>query len=184
MQEMCEKAVENHYPLRFIPDHLKTQGMCNKAVEKDPYNLKYVPNQFKTRKMCEKAVEDDPETLKFVLNQYKAQWLCERAIEEDSYNLNFVPDRYKIQEMCNQAVAEGLSLLEYVPDWFVTREWMLMWYGDDEDKFFKWHDSYIRRKAQKALIKEELMVIAWHPSRHWDWSMSENEKKETEKLWK
>ena len=36
-------------------------------------------------------------------------------------------------------------------------------------------------KAQKASIKEELMPIAWHPSRYWDWCMSEDEKKETEK---
>ena len=26
------------------------------------------------------------------------------------------------------------------------------------------------------------MPIAWHPSRYWDWCMSEDEKKETEKL--
>ena len=38
--------------------------------------------------------------------------------------------------------------------------------------------------AQKAQIKKELIPIAWHPSRHWDWCMSEDEKQETEKLWK
>ena len=27
------------------------------------------------------------------------------------------------------------------------------------------------------------MPIAWHPSRYWDWCMSEDEKRETEKLW-
>ena len=54
---------------------------------------------------------------------------------------------------------------------------------DDEDNFFKWYDGYKKRKAQKASIKEELMPIAWHPSRYWDWCMSEDEKKETEKLW-
>ena len=66
-----------------------------------------------------------------------------------------------------------------------------MWYdeyydddGDnDEDKFFEWYDGYKKRKAQKASIKKELMPIAWHPSRYWDWSMSEDEKKEAEKLW-
>ena len=42
-----------------------------------------------------------------------------------------------------------------------------------------------KRKAQKAKIKKELMPIAWHPSRYWDWCMSEDEKKKkkTEKLW-
>ena len=39
-----------------------------------------------------------------------------------------------------------------------------------------------KQKTQKAQIKKELMPIAWHPSRHWDWCMPEDEKKETEKL--
>ena len=47
--------------------------------------------------------------------------------------------------------------------------------------FFEWCDDYKKRKAQKASIKEELMPIAWHSSGWWDWCMSENEKKETEK---
>ena len=33
-------------------------------------------------------------------------------------------------------------------------------------------------------MKDELMPIAWHPSRWWDWFVSEDEKKETEKLWR
>ena len=34
---MCIRAVEKClHPLRFIPDHLKTQEMCEKAVEKNP----------------------------------------------------------------------------------------------------------------------------------------------------
>ena len=70
-----------------------------------------------------------------------------------------------------------------------------MWYDDyydddgdhwdndnDEDKFFEWCDGYKKRKAEKAKIREELLPIAWHLSRHWDWCMSEEFKKETEKL--
>ena len=90
--------------------------------------------------------------------------------------------------MCDNAVPRRPWLLEYVPDWSVTRGWMLMWYddhwdNDDEDKFFECNDGYKKRKAQKASIKEELMPIAWHPSRWWDWCMPEDKKKETEKLW-
>ena len=52
---MRGKAVENHYPLRFILDHFKTQGICERAVEKYPYNLKAVPDHFTTQEMCERA---------------------------------------------------------------------------------------------------------------------------------
>ena len=48
----------------------------------------------------------------------------------------------------------------------------------------KWYDGYKKPKTQKAKIKDELMPIAWHPDHVMDWCMSEDEKKETEKLWK
>ena len=59
------------------------------------------------------------------------------------------------------------------------------WDNDDnEDKFFEWYDGYKKRKAQKTKFKKELMPIVWHPSRWWDWCVPENEKQETQKLWK
>ena len=39
-----------------------------------------------------------------------------------------------------------------------------------------------QRKVQKSELKEELMSIAWHSSKWCDWSMIEDEKKETEKF--
>ena len=48
---------------------------------------------------------------------------------------------------------------------------------DDEDNFFEWYDGYKKRKAQKASIKEELLPIAWHPSRYWDWCVPETRKR-------
>ena len=54
----------------------------------------------------------------------------------------------------------------------------------DGDHYYYWYgDGYKKRKAKKAQIKKELTPIAWNPSRWWGWCMSEEEKKETEKLW-
>ena len=33
-----------------------------------------------------------------------------------------------------------------------------------------------KRKAQKVQIKKELMPVAWHPSRWWDWCVPEDGK--------
>ena len=83
-----------------------------------------------------------------------------------------IPDRFKTQEMCDQAVNEDSFSLQFVPDWFVTRDWMWMWYDDyydddgdhwdddNDDKFSEWYDGYKKRKEQKARIKEELLPIA------------------------
>ena len=67
----------------------------------------------------------------------------------------------------------------------MTQQQIKLWhdYHDycNDDKFFDWYDGYKNQKAQKASIKDELMPVAWHPSRWWDWCMSEDQKKETEK---
>ena len=99
-----------------------------------------------------------------------------------------VPDRFKTQEMCDDAVWRDPSLLQYVPDWFVTQQQIKIWYYYDDycndNEVIEWYDGYKKRKAQKEEIKKELMSIAWHPLRWWDWCMPEDEKKEINKLWK
>ena len=134
--------------------------MRNEAVHNNPYTLRHVPARSMTQGMCNKAV-------------YYYPWV-----------LGDVPDHFKNREMCNEAVGLCLCLLRHVPDWFVTREWVHMWHNDskyrDDDKLIKWYGGHKKRKAQKAKIKEELIPIAWHPSRWWDWCVPEDEKKETE----
>ena len=41
--------------------------------------------------------------------------------------------------------------------------------------------GYQGRKAQKASIKEELLPMAWHPSRYWDWCVPQDEKQRIKK---
>ena len=45
------KKTYNICTLQFIPDYLKTQSMCEKAVEKNPLLLKYIPDWYKTKGM-------------------------------------------------------------------------------------------------------------------------------------
>ena len=76
--------------------------------------------------------------------------------------------------------------MRYVPDWFLTHQQIKIWHDNDDycndDEIIEWYQGYQKRKTQKAKIKEELLPIAWHPSRWWDWCFPEDEKKETEKL--
>ena len=54
------------------------------------------------------------------------------------------------------------------PDWFLTQEQVKLWrdYDDyyDDDKLIKRQD-YKKLTTQKPKIEEELMPVAWHPSR-------------------
>ena len=175
--------------LRFILDHLKTQEMCEKAVEKSPYQLGDFPDRFETQEMCIKAVEDEPDVIEYVTDHFKTEEMCEKAAEDDSWKLRFVLDYFKTRDICDDAAWRDPSYLQFAPDWFVTRENTALWHDclaseychNDEDNFFKWYEGYKKQKAQKASIKEELMSIAWHPSRYWDWWSSEDEKKKRQK---
>ena len=146
--------------------------------------------------MCDKVVRNKLCMLLFVPDHFWMQEMCNDIMHTMPDAFHLIPDRFKTQKMCDQAIKEDSSSLQFVPDWFLTRDWMQMWYDDyyDDDgdhwgndaeaKFFEWYDGYKKRKFQKASIKKELIPVAWHPSIYWDRCMSEDEKKETEKLWK
>ena len=69
-------------------------------------------------------------------------------------------------------------VVEICSYWFVTQQQVQSWHDDyyDDDKIIEWYEGHQKRKAQKAKIKE-VLPIAWHPSRYWDWCMSEDEKR-------
>ena len=67
-----------------------------------------------------------------------------------------------------------------IPDWFVTHQQIKIWHDSnkycDDDELIKGYKGYKKRKAQKVQIKKELMPVAWHPSRWWDWCVPEDGK--------
>ena len=124
--------------------------------------MKYVPDHFKRKEMYNEAVRNSP------------------------YMLAHIPDHFKTQEMYDKVVKDDPSSLWFVPDWLVTQQQIKLWHDDNrpirwryhDDEIIEWYDGYKKRKAQKASIKKELMPITWHPSRYWDWCMSEDEKRD------
>ena len=164
--------------------------MCEKTVEKDSWLLRYIPDQYKTQEMCNKAVDIDPYQLEHVPGHLRIEEMCKGVLCFCPWLVGHVPDQYKTQKMCNKAVKVDPSFLRFVSDWFVTQEqlklwhdidyWLIRWYNN---RFIKWYDGYKKRKAEKTKIKEELLSIAWHPSRWWNWCIPEDEKQGTEKLW-
>ena len=65
----------------YIPDHLKTQYMCNDAIAHNVFMFQYTPDRLKTQEMCNDVVK------RYV------------------FLFNYVPDRFKTQEMCIYSVA-------------------------------------------------------------------------------
>ena len=67
--------------IKEIPDHLKTQRLCDEAMCINPYSLQFVP-QFV------------PWLLKYVRDQYKTMKMCEKAAEDESYTPQFTSDPF------------------------------------------------------------------------------------------
>ena len=171
--------------------------MCNESVQKNALLLVYVPNRFKTQEMCNEAVRSKLCMVLFVPDHFWTQEICNEIMRTMPDAFHRIPYSFKTQKMCDHAVIYDPSSLIFVPDWFVTKDWLYMWHddyydndgskdkftADDEGEFFTWYDGYRAQRAQKASIKEELLPIAWHPTRYWDWCVSEDEKMDIEKLW-
>ena len=49
-------------------------------------------------------------------------------------------------------------------------------------RLLAWRSNFKKRKILQKKISEELMSIAWHPRRWWNFFMSEDEKKEIESI--
>ena len=129
--------------------------------------------------MCNEVVKDKLCRLLFVPDHFWMQETSNEIMRTMPDAFRCIPDHFKTQEMCDKAIKEDSSSLEYVPDWSVTGEWMWVWYddyyydggdhqddGENRDKFFNWYEGYQKRRGQKAKTKEELLPIAWHPSRY------------------
>ena len=123
----------------------------------------FIPVRFKTQGMNDAAVHREP--LLSTDNRFKTQKTCDKAVRNDHIFVRFVTDWS-------------------VPDWFVTQQRIKNIRDNINDwcynKFIEWYDGYKKRKAQKAQTKKDLIPIAWHPSRWWDWFVAKDEKKETE----
>ena len=95
--------------------------------------------------------------------------MCNKAVEVGPWQLKDVPNHFKKQKIWIDGVRRDPYSLQFVPDSLVTQQQIDIWYDDDEycddDGVIKWYQVYQKRRAQKAKIKEELLPIAWHPSR-------------------
>ena len=57
---MCDATVEvDPWQLYDVPDHLKTQELCIKAIELDPFSLQYVPKWWVSQLHIELWNSDD-----------------------------------------------------------------------------------------------------------------------------
>ena len=132
--------------------------MCDEAVNDCLAALKFVPDWFVTSKMLEKldnALHANGDILPYNEDFNKVTFIaCQRHI------LSADLDKAKLDNYNN--------FYEDFPDTIIRF------------RLLAWRSNFKKRKALRKKISEELMPIAWHPKRWWNFCMSEDENKETE----
>ena len=111
--------------MKYVPDDLKTQEMCVKAVEKDVFTLQFISDHLKTQEMCNEAVDIEPLLLVYVPNCYKMLGMCYKAICREPYTLMYVPGDIMTQEMCKGQYVENHTQCGTFLITLGRRKWMI-----------------------------------------------------------
>ena len=74
------------------------QEMYNEIMRIIPNAFHHIADHFKTQEMCEKAIEEDPWQLKDVLDCFKTQKMCNKAVRYYLFSLQFDPDWFVTQQ--------------------------------------------------------------------------------------
>ena len=155
-------------------------GLWIKAVRRDQYALGCMPDNLKMQKICNKAMRGNLAAFFSSLTVSKHKKCAMRLLRSTHGSCMMYLITLK-RKKCDDRVQGDSYSLQFVPDWFVTQEQLETWHDDNDycndDELIKWYKRHDKRKAQKAKIKEELMPIAWHPNRVMDWCMPEDEKR-------
>ena len=90
-----------------------------KVLEKDPWLLKDVPDHFKTQVICDKAVEDHFSSLQYVLHWFVTQEQTDAWHDDDYwYDDEMIEwyEGYKKRKAQKAKVKEGLLPIAWHPD--------------------------------------------------------------------
>jgi hypothetical protein len=99
--------------LQFVPEEMRTEQLCRRAVEKNGRALRHVPEKLRSREICNLAIQTRGLALEYVPEQFKTPEMCQQAVEDQSRALEFVPDKVRTPELYITAMGED-------PSWVIT----------------------------------------------------------------
>ena len=156
--------------------------MLDRVVSKNPFLILYCPDKSITQKMCDEVVDDSLATLRLIPDWFVTSKMIKKlftALYADEIILYFNEDYSSVVFNCNEMGILNIDLNNINLDNNFDE--------DDPDtitliRLLTWHIKLEKRKELKENISEELMAIAWHPKRSWDWRVPEDEKKEIDPM--
>ena len=120
---------------QHVPDGLKTQDMCNKAVEVEGGMFRNVPDKFKTQEMCDKAIMKDGSMLRFVPDNFIKDFMFQRFLRFKGRNkpygvevVNNIIERLRLRKVFYVEIRDELAPIAWHPDRVFD------WCFDEEEK--------------------------------------------------
>ena len=77
---MCDKSINTHLSIQFVPECYKTQEMCDKAVNRCFFVFIYILDWYKTQEMCDRVISEDPFMIVYCSDRCKTQGMCDESI--------------------------------------------------------------------------------------------------------
>jgi hypothetical protein len=121
--DICLHTVRlNGWDLKYIPDDVQTQELCDTAVRTSCWALEFVRDEFKTYDNCYSAVRRNGQTMKFVPDVLIDEAMCLAGAKARYPCLNFIPRRFLTRELCYIAVRGDGGDIKNVPEEFMSSE--------------------------------------------------------------
>ena len=115
-----------------VPDHLKTQEICNEVVSTYPCLLEHVPDHLKTQQMCDKAFREDTFSLQYIPDWFVTQQQLTLWHDYDDYcNDNKLIGWYNGYKKCKSQKASRKDELMPIA-WHQSRLWDCCIPGDEK----------------------------------------------------
>ena len=168
-----------------VPDQYKIQEMCDKIASDHPFKLKYCHDRYKTQEMCNKAIDDFLPALKFVPDWFITSKMTKKLLAalytERNINILYI----------NAGSGDSVFSFNRIGIFSIDLSNINLddtnFDADDPETFIHirllaWHIKFESHKALKIELNDELMLLAWHPRRWWNFCMAEDETKEIEPM--
>lgn len=146
------------YLFESVLDSLKTQKICEDAVEKKNKHLGTCLRQLHDPRNLGTRLREKTKLVSFVRERLQTHEMCAEALQKEPQLLQEISDNLKTQMVCAEAIEEDPQALHYVPYWFVTQEQVKILREDfDSDVVIQiqirfrctWCYGYKQRKVQK-----------------------------------
>ncbi len=112
-------AIKAPISLKDIPNSLRTQIICEFALQQDIDQFRFVPKKLLSQDFCNQY----PGALRFIPGDFKTLELCKSALRSSESNLAFVPRHFITKSLLNKIIRESIqpaAFLEFVPPELVT----------------------------------------------------------------